>query len=671
MVKAGMTRGYWQRSRRLALWFALFWCLVALAAPLTAPPFEAISVMSIPLGYYAGAQGLLIALVIAAFLFAYRQRRIDGALLNGASTLPGASAQQPPARKGGLAGMTGALAMAADWLSGAMLVALAGALYALGHDGLSWLIGLFAGIALGGSMIGPHLHRVHAGGVVDFITKRFGRFVGALALVVAAIATTLLLAANMLALVHALDVLQPGLGIATEAGVLLVAVAFAAAALRASGHGLTLVQAIAYPLILAVLSLPVLVTAAGFVPGHFTYGEVLKSIGATEFRLLEQELANPVTLKVFTRPFTTATAMSGLVLTISLALGLAAMPHVLRRPVAARSFEGARLMPAAALLLILAAALALPPLTAKARMGVLSFAGENVATLPQALLDMGARGLVEVCGTPALSEDTVAAACAATADPSPRLRLDDIVIPRDRALFVAPVLAGLPTAVASLMAVIAAVAALLAAAWLGATLAAAARSASTDAPARASRKIAAALLTAVAASAAALVVLSRTADVMTLLAWGLGISAAGLAPVLLAGIWSLRANALGAAMGMLAGVGLTLYYVIATRYFAPAFYELWPTLSSAGYGAITDFEAAKEALTAATSAADTQAARLAYNDSARAVANWWGLRDVAAGALGAAAAFAVLVVVSLLTPRPTAPQIVSLIARMRGLSPRV
>ena len=671
MVKARTTRSYWQRSRRLALWFALFWCLVALAAPLAAPPFEAISVMSIPLGYYAGAQGLLIALVIAAFLFAYRQRRIDGVLLNGTSTLPGASAQQPPARKGGLAGMTGALAMAADWLSGAMLIALAGALYALGHDGLSWLIGLFAGIALGGSMIGPHLHRVHAGGVVDFITKRFGRFIGALALVVVTLAITLLLAANMLAFVHALDVLQPGLGIATEAGVLVVAVTFAAAALRARGQGLTLVQAIAYPLILAVLSLPVLVTAAGFVPGHFTYGEVLKSIGATEFRLLEQELADPVTLKVFTRPFTTATAMSGLVLTISLALGLAAMPHVLRRPVAARSFEGARLMPAAALLLILAAAVALPPLAAKARMGVLSFAGENLATLPQALLDMGARGLVEVCGTPALSQDTVAAACAATADPSPRLRLDDIVIPRDRALFAAPVLAGLPTAVASLMAVIAALAALLAAAWFGATLAAAARSDTTDSPARASGKIAAALLTAVAASAAALVVLSRTADVMTLLAWGLGISAAGLAPVLFAGIWSLRANALGAAMGMLAGVGLTLYYVIATRYFAPAFYELWPTLSSAGYGAIADFEAAKEALTAATSAVDKQAARLAYNDSARAVANWWGLRDVAAGALGAAAAFAVLVVVSLLTPRPAAPQIVSLIARMRGLSPRV
>ncbi len=671
MAKAKATRGYWQRSRRLALWFVLFWCLLALVAPLAAPPFEAISVLSIPLSYYAGAQGLLIALVIAAFLFAYWQRRIDGALLYEQAISPGARTPQPLVRNGGLTGMTGALAMAADWLSGAMLMVLSGALYMLGHDGLSWLIGLFAGVALGGSIIGPHLHRVHACGVVDFIAKRFGKFAWVLALLIAAISATLLLAANMQALLNALDVIRPGMPFTTEAGLLLSAVTFSVAAMRMQGHGLTLAQAVAYPLLLAALSLPVLMTATGFVPGHFTYGEVLKSIGTTEFRLLEQELADPVTLKVFTRPFTTATATSGLLLTLSLALGLAAMPHVLRRPITARTYEGARLMPAAALLLILLAALALPPLATKARLAVLSFAGENVATLPQALLDLGARGLVQICGAPAGFQDAVSAACAAVQDPSLKLRLDDIVIPRERALFAAPALAGLPDAAVTLLAAIVATAALLASAWLGATLAYAAASQSDDRLPHHGGKISGALLAVVAGSAATLLVLARIGDVTTLLAWGFGIAAAGLAPVLLAGIWSLRANAAGAVLGMLAGVGLTIYYVIATRYFAASFYETWSTLSSAGYGAIADFEAAKEALVAAASGTAKLTAQREYNESARAVANWWGLRDVAAGALGAAAAFVVLFVVSLITPRRMAPETVNLISRMRGLSLRV
>jgi len=120
MAKAAL--GYWQRTRRVALWLLLMWCLLALAVPLAAPPLEAVSIMSIPLGYYAGAQGILIALVIAAFLFAYRQRRIDATLLYVERRPPGSSSSPPLAREGGLAGMTGAFAMASDWLSGAMLI---------------------------------------------------------------------------------------------------------------------------------------------------------------------------------------------------------------------------------------------------------------------------------------------------------------------------------------------------------------------------------------------------------------------------------------------------------------------------------------------------------------------------------------------------------------------
>jgi cation/acetate symporter len=666
MAKA--TLGYWQRTRRVAIWLLLMWCLLALAVPLAAPPLEAVSVMSIPLGYYAGAQGILIALVIAAFLFAYRQRRIDATLLYVKRRPPGSSSSPPPAREGGLAGMTGALAMASDWLSGAMLITLAGALFELGHDGLSWLIGTVAGVALGGALIAPHLHRGQVSSVVDFVAQRFGRFAGALALLVAAIAIALLLAANTQALLLAQDAALRDLPVIREAAILIAAVVFIAAATRGRRHGITVAQAVVYALILAALTLPVLVSAAGFLPAHFTFGETLKSIGVTEYRLLESELADPVTLKVFTRPFTTATTTSGLLLTLSLALGIAAMPNVLRRPVTARSYEGARLMPAAALFLILAAVVALPPIAANARLAMLNIAGESVTTLPPRVFALGSRGLADVCGRPAATQSAVMVACAALEDPPAKLRLDDMVIPRERALFAAPLLTGLPSFATTLIAVAVALAALLAIAWLGATLG--------SAPQRSSNTVGASgilgpMLSVLVTAAALLLVVSRTADVTTLLAWALAVSAAGLAPVLLAGIWWLRANAAGAVIGMIAGVGITLYYIVATRYFAPAFYETWSTLSSAGYGAIADYKAARQALTQAASGGDATALRREYVESARAIANWWGLRDVAAGALGAAAALLVLIMVSLITPRPGSGETANLMGRIRGLLPRV
>lgn len=664
MAKAA--RSYWQRTRALALASLFVWCVLALGVQLAAQPFEAISIMGIPLSYYAGAQGILTGLVMIAFLFALRQRRIDSTLLPRTTDARDAMPAPPAGRKGSTTCTAGAFAMAGDWLSGATLIALGGALYTLGHDGLSWLIGLLGGLVLAATLIGPHLHRAHANGVVDFIRSRFGAVAGTLALLVATLAMTLMLAANVQALVAALAVLLPDVPYGWEAGIAAGLGAFVVAAVRRGEAGLTVWQAIACVLVLAALTAPVVVTASGFVPGHFTFGSVLKDIGIAEFRLLEKELADPVTLKVFTRPFTTATPMSTVLLTLSLALGLAAMPHVLRRPVSASSDEGARLMPAVALLLILIAAVALPPLAAGTRLAVLNFAGHGLEALPDRILQLGSMGLVDVCGVKAASQEAVAAACDALQDPVTTLRLDDIAIARDHALLAAPLLVGLPASAILLLAGVVAGASLLAAVWLGGTLATAASQCDL---AEGASAIVSVTLAAIVAAGAALLVLTRSADVMTLLAWGLAISAAGLAPVLLAGIWSRRATAAGAVLGMLAGVGLTLYYVVATRYFAPSFYDLWGIFSSAGYGAIADYDAAREALSQA--AADEQpAARQAYVEAARAVANWWGLRDTGFGALGAATGFIVVALVSLVTPRPGAVA-VGLMSRMRGLAPRV
>ncbi len=123
------------------------------------------------------------------------------------------------------------------------------------------------------------------------------------------------------------------------------------------------------------------------------------------------------------------------------------------------------------------------------------------------------------------------------------------------------------------------------------------------------------------------------------------------------------ATAAGTFAGIVCGVALTVYYIVATRYFAIGFYETWSGLSNAGFGAVADFEAARDALAAATG--EDQAAALAELDAAaRRAANWFGIRSIGAGVLGAGAGTLVLLLVSAVTPRP-GPSARLLVERMR------
>lgn len=68
---------YWRRSRRLALAMLVLWVIVALLAPMASKYVEAVSVLGIPLGYYAGSIGGLVAVALLLLVVAIRQRRID------------------------------------------------------------------------------------------------------------------------------------------------------------------------------------------------------------------------------------------------------------------------------------------------------------------------------------------------------------------------------------------------------------------------------------------------------------------------------------------------------------------------------------------------------------------------------------------------------------------
>ena len=66
------------------------------------------------------------------------------------------------------------MATGADWMSGASFVGMAGTLFLLGYDGLSFVLGWTGGYVLVAILIAPFLRKFGAYTVPDFFAERFG-----------------------------------------------------------------------------------------------------------------------------------------------------------------------------------------------------------------------------------------------------------------------------------------------------------------------------------------------------------------------------------------------------------------------------------------------------------------------------------------------------------------
>ena len=114
------------------------------------------------------------------------------------------------------------------------------------------------------------------------------------------------------------------------------------------------------------------------------------------------------------------------------------------------------------------------------------------------------------------------------------------------------------------------------------------------------------------ALAAAFVAAQKPANILFLVSAAFSLAASAFFPALVLGVFWRRANRWGAAAGMLAGLGLTFWYMATTH----------PAL---------------RALLGVTSP----------------IQLWWGIQPISAGVFGVPLGFAVIVLVSLFTPRPS------------------
>lgn len=556
-------------------------------------------------------------------------------------------------------GITGA-ATAAAALPATLLLSETGALHARGFDGLPVVIGSVGGFMLVAMMLAPFVRKSGAVTVADFLALRFGDATGVLAALVS-VAVGLQLLTLQLSAFGTLGAAVAG--IPHEAAVLGGAGLTLLVVMLGGMRAVTWTQALLY-LVLATTIVLTAVLLGWRVNGHLfpplAMGAALREIGDLEFALLAKKLADGASLKRYAVPYLTSDALNAAGIGIGMMLGMAAMPHVLGRSLAARSPHEARSGAAWAMFLVLLAALMLPALAAFGKLELLRqlATGRALGDLPSWMVEAGRLGMVKVCGVAAADADAVAAACRSVGGNKGLLRLQDVRVEPETFLLALSAMTGLPRMLAALLAAAIAAAALAASVGLALALAATLshdvlhRLVDRSAPDR--RRLLMARVAALAAvGAATFAAFRHPGAAAAVAAWVFPIAAVVLLPVLVLGVWMRRANGWGAAAGMISGGAVVLYYLAATRFAPVAFFETWFGYSNAGMSAVMKYQSLKAALANAPPAA-AAAAEAALTAQAREIANVWGLKPAAAALLGLPVAFVVAILVSLATPRPDA-----------------
>ncbi|MBA5779140.1 cation acetate symporter [Stappia sp. F7233] len=503
------------------------------------------------------------------------------------------------------------MATAADWISGASFVGMAGTLYVLGYDGLAFVVGWSGGFILVATLIAPYLRKLGAYTVPDFLGARFGgniaRLVGIIVLlacsftyVVAQIYSTGLIASRFLGISFEFAV-YVGLG-----GILFCS-------LFGGMRAVTWTQVAQYIVLIIAYMLPVLILSAqkyGFPIAQLTYGRALQEIAGREQEMVATGLASGEVLKSYIEPFTSLDRTNFFALIACLMIGTASLPHLLMRFFTTSSVRQTRRSVGWSLLFIALLYVTAPAYAAFAKLEVYqNVIGASLDALPEWIYTYGRLGLVDVCGISATTADAVRAACAEIPGHGGVLRLGDFSIDRDVVLIATPEIAGLPYVIAGLVAAGGLAASISTADGL---LLAIANTLShdvyyrmVDRKAPSSRRLVIArFLLLAAAAVAAWAASTRPADILSIVAWAFSLAAAGNFPALVLGIWWKRCTSAGAVAGMVAGFGVTLYYLVMTQYFG--------------------------------------------------MPEWFGVNNISAAVFGLPVGFAVTIAVSLVTRKPSA-----------------
>ena len=471
------------------------------------------------------------------------------------------------------------MATAADWMSGASFVAMAGGIFYGGYTYMAFLVGWTGGYVLVSSLLAPYLRKFGCYTVPDFIGTRYGgNFVRGCAVLVLVLASFTYVTAQINATG---TIASRFLGIPFELGVWVGLISILLCSMLGGMRAVTWTQVAQYIVLIIAYLLPIFWLSNkfgfGFFP-QFMLGDEVARLGELEaqFGLVKNSAADiksagvPGGLKSISVSHA-GVAEGGMAawkfisLAICMMVGTASLPHILMRYFTTPSVKSARRSVAWSLFFIFLLYFSAPALATLAKISILD---PNLATgiIGKSIADVQSIGWVK---------EWIAVKQAYIADFNGDgiLQLNEWFMRGDVIVLATPEMGGLPYVISGLVAAGGMAAAMSTADGL---ILAISNALSHDVYYKmvdpkadvAKRLIVARILLVVTGAFGAYIASMRLTSILGSVAWAFDFAMSGLFFPLVLGVWWKRATRQGAIAGMLLGLGAGTAYLI---YVAPAF----------------------------------------------------------------------------------------------------
>ncbi len=278
----------------------------------------------------------------------------------------------------GVPALANGAATAADWMSAASFISMAGLISFLGYDGSIYLIGWTGGYVLLALLLAPYLRKFGKYTVPDFVGDRYYSQLARLVAVVAAIFISLTYVAGQMRGVGI--VFSRFLQVDVNTGVIIGMVIVGFFAVLGGMKGITWTQVAQYCILIVAYLIPA-IAIAYYLTGNpipqfaFTFSDIADKLNAVQVDLGFEE---------YTKPFANKSMLDVLFITIALMVGTAGLPHVIVRFYTVPNVRAARYSAGWALLLIAILYTTAPALSMFARYNLIdSLQGKTIAQVQQ------------------------------------------------------------------------------------------------------------------------------------------------------------------------------------------------------------------------------------------------------------------------------------------------
>ncbi|MFZ9407478.1 MAG: VC_2705 family sodium/solute symporter [Burkholderiaceae bacterium] len=591
--------------------------------------------------------------------------------------------------------MFNGMATGADWMSAASFIGMAGGLYLQGYSGLAFIMGWTGGYVLVALLLAPYLRKFGEFTIPDFLGARYGghlpRFIGIFIAILCSFT-------YVVAQIYGVGLITTRLtGVDFTIGIFLGLAGILVCSFLGGMKAVTWTQVAQYIILIIAYMIPVVwlaVKQTGVPLPQFVYGKQLEKVTALEQKLIDDAKEKEVRQIFKDRAAAGAEAMKDpakayadgkakleaavaeakgatepdaakvkaaedalgayfkdeaaakaqwskdrgvapranpplrhgeafpgkddnardiarrnfLALVFCLMVGTAALPHILMRYYTTPSVKDARASVTWSLFFIFLLYFTAPALAVLVKYVIYNdVVGTAFSSLP-AWVQSWSKVDPSLLSITDVNKDGI-------------VQLAEISIGADIVVLATPEIAGLPYVVSGMVAAGGLAAALSTADGLLLTIANALshdlyyKMIDPNAP-TARRVLISKILLLIVAALAALVAAQKPADILFLVSAAFSLAAAGFFPALVLGVFWKRTTGIAASLGMLAGVGVTFYYMVTT--------QVW--LREVFFGTPR---------------------------SVPVTGLWWDIQPIAAGVFGVPLGFAVILLVSLITPAPS------------------